>query len=686
MVKKLQEKQIRIGVCYYPEHWSEELWEDDFNRMKDLGFTYVRMGEFAWTIFEPEEGTFSFTLFDKAIDLAHNIGLKIIMGTPTATPPAWLTSKYPDVLNVNKDGVSFHHGERRHYNYNSKNYRRLSSIIVTELAKHYKDHPAIVGWQIDNEFNCEMDVFYSEADHTAFRQWVKDKYATIDKLNQVWGTVFWNQTYTNWDQVYLPRKTNQNSPNPHHVLDEKRFISDSVISYAKLQGDILRQYTSNQWISTNGMFGHLDNHRLTEEVLDFFAYDSYPNFGRIMEDFSEKPLRDRKWSWNLSLVRSISPNFAIFEQQAGPGGWVTRMEQPSPKPGQLRLWTYQSIAHGADMVLYFRWRTATKGTEIYWHGINDYHNLPNRRLKEVELVSNEIKQLGERTVIAGSVFKAEAAIVTDYDNQWDGELDSWYGPYASKSKEAWFKAFQYNHVPVDTFNLTLDTTLEDLRKYKVLIYPHPAIVAKQTADLLELYVSQGGKIVFGCRTGYKDKTGQTYMLPFPGYLADLTGITVEDFTRTAPFEPKPVVNLKNGKSFTAHEFNEVLQVNNEAAEIIGTFTNSYFDGKAALVKRNKGNGTSFYFGGVFDLELASFLIDELGINKYNELFELPESVELAIRRKDEKDYVFLLNYSEQDQEIVIKKKMHNVLKGTVEDNKVTMKAFDVLVLEEISVL
>ncbi|MCF2650151.1 beta-galactosidase [Niallia circulans] len=241
MTKKWKAEKLTLGVCYYPEHWPEELWEDDFQRMKDLGFTYDRMGEFAWTIFEPEEGVFSFDLFDRAIGKAHKFGLKTVLGTPTATPPAWLTQKYPDVLNVSQTGIPYQHGARRHYNYNSENYRRLSSAIVTEMAKHYCGNPGVVGWQIDNELNCEIDVFYSEADHLAFRKWTKEKYKTLDQLNEAWGTVFWNQTYTDWDQVYLTRSTVSNSPNPHQMLDEKRFISDSAISYAKMQGDIIRR-------------------------------------------------------------------------------------------------------------------------------------------------------------------------------------------------------------------------------------------------------------------------------------------------------------------------------------------------------------------------------------------------------------------------------------------------------------
>ncbi|WP_048717180.1 beta-galactosidase [Bacillus sp. 522_BSPC] len=679
MTKKWTAEKLTLGVCYYPEHWPEELWEDDFQRMKDLGFTYVRMGEFAWTIFEPEEGVFSFDLFDRAIGKAHKFGLKTVLGTPTATPPAWLTQKYPDVLNVSQTGIPYQHGARRHYNYNSENYRRLSSAIVTEMAKHYCGNPGVVGWQIDNELNCEIDVFYSEADHLAFRKWTKEKYKTLDQLNEAWGTVFWNQTYTDWDQVYLTRSTVSNSPNPHQMLDEKRFISDSAISYAKMQGDIIRKLTPNQWVTTNGMFKHLDNHKLTNEVLDFYAYDSYPNFGRVLEDKSEKPLRDRKWSWNLSVVRSISPNFAIFEQQSGPGGWVTRLEQPSPNPGQLRLWTYQSIAHGADLVMYFRWRTATKGTEIYWHGINDYHNLPNRRIKEVEQVSKEIQLIGEKVV--GANYQAEIAIVTNYDNEWDGEFDKWSGPFTSISKDAWFKALQYNHVPVDAYNLNRNSTIQELKKYKVLVYPHAAIVSEATAELLKEYVKQGGKLILGCRSGYKDETGQTYMKAFPGYLAELTGITVEDFTREAPFEATPKIIYKGKTEITTTNFYEILKVESENAEVIGEFSNCYFEGKPSLVKRQFGEGTCYYFGGVFTIELAEKLMEETQINDYRNKFDLPDSVELSIRKKEGQEFVFLLNYSHLPQEINVKQEMTDILTGEKVYQKVRLKGYDVLVLE-----
>ncbi|MBC8080606.1 MAG: beta-galactosidase, partial [Gorillibacterium sp.] len=282
MKQPVASKQFELGVCYYPEHWPESMWADDYRRMRELGFTIIRVAEFAWSLFEPEEGLFAFDKFDRALDLAHTYGLKVILGTPTATPPAWLTQRYPEVLNVSYEGVTFQHGMRRHYNYSSPKYRELCAIITTKMAEHYAAHPAVVGWQIDNELNCEIAEFYSEADHVAFRAWAKAKYGTLDNLNEAWGTIFWSQTYSDWSQVYLPRPTPvHKQPNPHLALDEKRFISDNTISFAKIQSDIIRQIAPQHWITTNGLFSHLDNHQFTDEQLDFMSFDSYPQFSAI---------------------------------------------------------------------------------------------------------------------------------------------------------------------------------------------------------------------------------------------------------------------------------------------------------------------------------------------------------------------------------------------------------------------
>ena len=217
MKKSIRMDALTLGVCYYPEHWPEHLWEEDLFRMKEAGIQVVRIAEFAWSRFEPEEGAFTFAFFDTFMVAAERAGMDVIFCTPTATPPAWLTERHPEVLNATRDGVLYRHGVRRHYNYNAPVYRNYTKRIVTQLAKHYGRHPNIIGWQIDNELNCEVDVFYSDADHEAFRIWLKDRYGSLDALNEAWGTVFWNQTYTAWEEVFLPRFTGfAGSANPPH--------------------------------------------------------------------------------------------------------------------------------------------------------------------------------------------------------------------------------------------------------------------------------------------------------------------------------------------------------------------------------------------------------------------------------------------------------------------------------------
>jgi beta-galactosidase len=685
MPKSLHVDRLKLGVCYYPEHWPEELWADDFRRMRELGFSVIRIAEFAWSIFEPEQGRFAFDLFDRAIALAHDHGLQVILGTPTATPPAWLTHTYPEVLNVTQTGVQYQHGQRRHYNYNAPIYRELSARIVRKLAEHYGRHPAVVGWQIDNELNCEVNVFYSAADQAAFRTWLQAKYGSLEALNQAWGAVFWNQTYSDWAQVQLTGPTPSDSPNPHQALDEKRFFSDSAIGFAQLQADILRELAPNQWITTNGRFGHLDSHRMTEATLDFFSFDSYPNFSTIYRDDGPDPLLDRLWSWSLSVTRSISPHFCVMEQQSGPGGWTNRLEQPAPKPGQMRLWTYQSIAHGADMVLYFRWRTATMGTEIYWHGINDYHNRPNRRVAEAAQIGRELAALDPR--VAATRPSAQVALVSDYDNEWDGELDHWHGPYQSQSMRAWFKALQYQHIPVDALYLQPNTTLDDLASYRVLVYPHAAILTDATAALLTTYVHQGGTIVFGARTGYKDATGQCPMRPMPGPAAELCGLTVVDFTRIGPYESAPALRWRDadGPAITAEAFNDIVQVEASSATVLAEYAGGYYAGTPALVQNRVGDGSAYYYGAVFSAEAASALIPRLGLaSPVGEWLELPQPVELCIREHPEtgERLLFLLNYSSAEQTITLHKGATELLLGQQLHGPVVLAPFDVRILVE----
>lgn len=684
MEKSISLDKLTLGVCYYPEHWPENLWEDDLSRMLEHGIEVIRIAEFAWNKFEPEEGVFTFDFFDRFLELAYKKGIKVIFCTPTATPPAWLSNKYPEVLNANLEGTVFRHGMRRHYNYNSLVYKEFTRRIVDKLADHYCMHPAIIGWQIDNELNCEVNVFYSDTDHAAFRLYMKEKFKTLDALNEAMGTAFWNQTYTSWEEVYLTRPTIHNTNNPHMALEEKRFISQSTISYCKLQADIIRKYLNkDKFITTNGIFGHVNNHEMTDEALDFMTYDSYPDFafGEGTDPKRAGNMNDRKWAWNLSKVRSISPNFGIMEQQSGPGGWDTRMKQPAPKPGQMRLWTFQSIAHGADFISYFRWRTCWIGTEIYWHGLNDYSNEPNRRLAELKIIRNDIKKISN---LAGAKYEARIAFVKDYDNEWDGEQDKWHGPLDRFSEEGWFAAAQLTHTPMDLIYLrnsdTQSASLEKLNKYELLIYPHATILTQERADLLKAYVEGGGKLIMGARTGYKDEYGRCPMRPMPGLASAICGVKVTDYSALSPADEEEFA-VWDGEKIEAPVFNDILEAS-KGAGVLAVFNGNYYDGQPALIANNIGKGTAYYFGAGFSHKTAEVFLTKLGFaSPYRNFLEVPEEVELAVRSKDGSDYMFLLNYKPYRVKVEIKEPMLNLLSGKNISGTSELEKFGVMVLK-----
>ncbi|MCC8066214.1 MAG: beta-galactosidase [Clostridiales bacterium] len=704
--QKFQWDQMTMGVCYYPEHWPRKLWAQDLDRMKDAGISVIRIAEFAWNKVEPREGEFEYDFFDDFLDLCTEKEMRVIFGTPSATPPVWLTERYPEVLNCNEAGVPYRHGGRRHYNYNSPKYRELVSRIVEKIAEHYGKHPAIMGWQIDNEINCETDEFHSEADSQAFRVFLKEKYGTMERLNEAWGTVFWNQTYTQWEQIYVPRPLLNQGYNPHQHLDYYRFISESALSFCRMQADILRRYKKPEdFITTNGLFWNLDNHRMQDECLDVYTYDSYPSFafGLDRDPLHTTDLNDRHWTKNLTETRSVCPHFGIMEQQSGANGWTTRMEGPAPRPGQLILWAMQSVAQGADYISFFRWRTCTVGTEIYWHGILDYDNRDNRKLAEVKEFYRKFRKLDG---MCGADFTAAFGLLKDYDNQWDTNVDVWHRRIAGESEEAIFEASELTHTPYDSVYLQAETTVEDLAGYPVLFYPHPVLMTEARVSLLKQYVEQGGTLIIGCRSGYKQENGQCVMLPQPGLLAGLTGSDVRDFTFTSPAE-EPVHAIwdaendcpeKSERSDLAHSgigqegisafkgmhldmptFNDIMEPAKESVKVLAVYGNSYYAGKAAVIEKKTGKGRTIHLGSAFSRKNVKLLLSYTGVlEPFAKSIEAPEGVELVQRQtKDGQTWLFALNFQAEPQTIILKQRMQRVFAEKDAEGELVLEPYEV---------
>ncbi len=665
MREKFRYQRAELGVCYYPEHWDKTLWEEDLRRMAEVSIHTIRIGEFAWTKMEPQEGKFNFSFFEDFLSLCDAMKMKVIFGTPTATPPAWLTDKYPEVLNARIDGVLLHHGARRHYNYNSPVYRKFCARIVEKIAKAYAKHPCIVGWQIDNELNCEVNEFYSKSDTLAFRSYLEGKFGSLKALNEALGTTFWNQTYTDWKQIFVPRTTIRDTQNPHFLLEYKRFVSQSTLSFVKMQADILRKYAKpTHFITTNGLFGDMDNHEMAEEILDTYHYDSYPNFA-YMADAPEGGMKDRQWVRYLREVRSVRPHFGIMEQQTGANGWNCGMQASAPKPGQISLWSMQSVANGADYIGYFRWRTSPMGTEIYWHGILDQDNRDNRKLSEIKQFSKRLNRISD---VVNEDVAADYAVLRDYDNIFDAELDVWHGRIDSISQQGIFEASEALHAPYDYVYLREKTTVEDLLRYQALIYPHAAILTQERVDLLTEYVKRGGTLVLGCRTGYKDIYGK---LPVgrvtPGLMNELTGVTVKEFTFVNPDKVKADTGFQK---IDCEGFRESLECS--TAKPLARYDGDSMKGEVCFAENQFYSGKVYYYGSTFTKNTAMALLNMLHLSEpFCEYVSAPEAVELERRG----DYLFALNYSAQEKTVVWKKFVTDVDKNIKTVGEMTLPPY-----------
>ncbi len=653
-----------FGVAYYPEHWPESYWERDAKLMSAAGVNAVRMGEFAWYLMEPAEGEYDFTLFDRAIAVLAKHGIKTILGTPTAAPPKWLTSRYPEVLAVYANGHPVDDQSRRHYCFNSPIYRRLSKRIVEEMASHFRDNPNVIGWQIDNEFNCHINECWSNSCRNAFREWLKQRYASLDSLNARWGNAFWSQQYSAWGQIDLPFPTPAYH-NPALMLDYRRFTSDSVISYQRDQVEIIRKFRPNDFITHNGTFKYIDYFKFNRD-LDIYAHDNYPCFW-------EKP--QYGVGTNLTLSRGFrSGRFMIMEEQTGPGGQAYLLR--TPRPGEMSLWAFQAIAHGADGMLHFRWRTARKGAEEYWSGVLEQDNIPRARYAEFKREGAQIHAISKD--IFGAKLLSDFAVLKDYEDEWVYDYQFLTREVnVNRAFEDFFQAAsELKH------NIDFIGPRADFSRYKVIFAPYLILMDPDLAAKVRTFVERGGTFVLSAHSAVKDRDNGMTAGVKPILVNDLFGVEVEDSQcYQPPSKAKNAVRFEDGHAIPIHVFADVLKAE-KGTEVLATWNGDYMKGTPACTSRKVGKGSAVYYASFFNLESARYLIrryaEEYGLKPL--LAGVPHMVEVTRRTRGNTNYYFVLNHEDETVSVKPGPGYYDMLAGAPAPAQFVLKPFEYKVL------
>ncbi|WP_424005369.1 beta-galactosidase (plasmid) [Haloarcula salina] len=652
---------MTIGVCYFPEHWPSDRWETDVAQMADCGIEYVRMGEFSWGRVEPERGSFDFAWLDEAIDLIGDHGMEAVLCTPTATPPKWLVDDHPDIRQRDRDGTPREWGSRRFTCFNSPTYRAETERIVRTMTERYADHPYVAGWQTDNEYGCHETVTcYCDDCSEAFSEWLAERYDSVDALNEAWGTAFWSQQYDRFEAVDPPGPT----PAAHHparLLDYERFSNDSVVEYNRLHADLIRE-ANDEWFVTHNFIGgfSLDAYRLADD-LDFLSWDSYPT-GFVQDRQPEPATPDQlragdpdQVGMNHDIQRGAKRNpFWVMEQQPGDVNWPPYSSQPAD--GAMRLWAHHAVAHGADAVVYFRWRRCRQGQEQYHAGLRRQDGSPDRGYRDASRAAEELFDLGS--------VDASVAVVHDYESLWATssqpnapEWDYW------AHLRTYYDALRARGQQVDVVPPTAD-----LQTYDAVVAPTLYLVGDDRASALADYVSSGGSLLLGARTGEKDPHNQLHESLAPGPLASLAGTRIERH-ETLPDSVETRVDYR-GSEYGFRTWASWLAP--EEGDRRGEYGTGEADGCPAIVHNETGQGAVTYCGCWPSDALADALVTDLlaaADIEYTDRF--PDGVRVMERD----GYTWVLNFTSDAVEIDVDPTV------TFHTGGSTVGAFDVAVLD-----
>jgi beta-galactosidase len=626
-------KMIESGVYYYPEAWPEEQWDRDFAKMAEMGFEFTHMAEFAWARLEPTEGNYDFAWLDKAVSLAAKHGLKVIMCTPTACPPSWLSTKYPEIFLVKDDGLQAQHGSREHYSWSSSKYRELSAKIVTAMAKHFGNDPRIWGWQIGNEPSHYGVIDYNPEAIKHFREWLKNKYGTIESLNNAWGARFWSLTYTDFSQIVAPNwRTQVNGiSSPHSMLDFKRFNADECAGYLSEQVRILKKNISTkQFVTSNFMHAHFDVDARRSNDMDFPCYTIYPVAGY------SKGIGDQGFRlgdpWRVSFAndyfRPQKGTTGVMELQPGQVNWGT--VNPQLYPGLVRAWLWNAFAGDLSFACSYRFRQPLYGAEQYHAGIVGSDGVtPSSGGREYTQFMQEIRDLRKQYNANAENPKEynarRTAILFNIDNLWETNIQklTWQWDF-ERNLYSMYNAVKSLGAPVDFID-----EIFDFEKYKVIIAPAYQLIDTLLVEKWRKYAENGGHLVLTDRTGQKDRNGHLFEMPWAGSISKLIGGSIT-FYDMLP-EGKSGTVKSNGTEYKWNVWADVL-INDPKTEVLATYTDQFYAGKAAVISHKLGKGTVTYIGPVTnDATLEKSILEQVYNQAGLTTLKLPEGIMMEYR-------------------------------------------------------
>ena len=653
---------VLLGAAWYPEQWPEAQWEPDLQKMEAAHIRMVRVGEFAWSTMEPTEGNYQWAWLDHAIAAAAKHHIVVVLGTPTAAPPAWLTTRYPETLRIDNAGVRDEHGNRQQFSFASAKYRALARDITERMAKHYGHNPNVVGWQIDNEL--ANDSFDPEA-RQQWHAWLKQKYGTPDKLNTLWTTAYWSETYNDFNQVPAHSK----NENPALLLDWKRFVTDTWVSYTLNQTSVIRPNADKrQFITTNTM-GWFDGFNAYKEHqgLDIAAWDDY--ISTDVFDWADNAARH-------DLARGYKQkNFWVMETEPAFVNW--RPINTALNKGQTRELAWQAVGHGADAVEYWQWRSDLNGQEEYHGVLVGADGEPVPVYAEVQQVGAEFEKAGK--ALAGTEPKSQVALINDFDSRWAIDFQRFNHDFDPVSEMvAFYRPLREQAQAVDL--ISVDAPLDG---YKVVVAPGLNVLSQATADKLIAYVRGGGHLMLGPRSGMKNEYNGLNVQRQPGPLMDLLGARVDQWYAI----DKPVPATADGAPGTVDTWAETLSVRSPETSVFATYgaSNGWLDGQPLAVVRKVGKGEIAYVGGWLDD--ASLSKITAGLLRHAEVKPLlpgvPEGVEVCVRTAKSGDHsvVILINHNTQSATVQIPAGMEALVGSSGSGSSVELPKYGVAVFE-----